>query len=268
MNKLKLLTYNILFDEKDILHRTRAIIDIILNEEPDIIALQEVTPVSYTIIKTNTQLNKIYKINKVHFGEIYGTLILSKIPFDEADCIEMTHTEMGRKLEYIILNINGEKFIIATIHWESQFPTYKDKTEHAIKKKITTKISQYIESFVHLNKMKDYHIILMGDTNITNKEEHILTTPENYIDIYQYLNTDQVLDICNMQHTYDYKRNKLVKGKYQSRLDRIYYRNNTTNKDWLPVSYSFVGQNILDITEKHPSDHFGVVVEIRQSDEI
>lgn len=259
MKVIKLMTYNILFDSKYLEKRTNTIINIILSESPDIVALQEVTPSSYNIIVTNPDITKIYHINKIRFREPYGTLLLSKYPIEHASYIQMSITQMGRRLEYITVNIDDTKATIATVHWESQFPTYRDKTEKTIKKKMAIKISQYIESFAFLNKIKNNHIILMGDTNITEKETFIFETPDNYIDIYNEMELDSV---SGAKYTYDYKSNKMVKGKYQSRMDRIYYRNSTKNNKWETISYSLVGRDNIESINKPPSDHFGVVIEM------
>jgi exonuclease III len=256
MISLKLLTYNILFDMLNIHKRTNGIINIILNELPDIVALQEVNSISYDILKTNKNINKKYNFNKSQFNEMYGTLILSRFLIEEAITIPYNHTLMGRQLEYIKINVDGAKVIIATVHLESQFPSYKDKTEDSINSKVRTKISQYIETFYTLNQIKDHHIFMMGDTNISDKEEHIFETPYNYIDIYHHMGLGNLF-----AYTYDYKRNKMVKGRYQSRLDRIYYCNNTTNKAFEPLTYTLTGCTPLTSTGNCPSDHFGVIVE-------
>ena len=61
-----------------------------------------------------------------------------------------------------------------------------------------------------------------------------------------------------IQYTYDYTKNNRIKGKFRSRLDRVY--TNIENHEHLIDTYELVGCEY--VYGKCPSDHFGVMVKI------
>lgn len=231
---MKLLTYNIYFDPKEIEHRTKYIIKLINNNDYDIVTLQEVTPFTFHLIQTSN-LKEKYILNKSVFNEQYGCLILVKrgIKILEFNIFPYQNSLMGRCLEFVRLS----NIIIATTHLESEF------------RDISRKKEQFKNMFNYFKN--EYQIIITGDMNIKEAETEF-PVPDQYVDVFNRFTIP-----IELSYTYDYKRNKMIKGKFRSRLDRIY-----TSKNIAAISYEQVGIHpINDATQIYPSDHFGIAVE-------
>ena len=59
-----------------------------------------------------------------------------------------------------------------------------------------------------------------------------------------------------IKYTYDYTKNNRIKGRFKSRLDRIYI--NAKNNKYNIASYELIGSEY--IKGKCPSDHFGIMI--------
>lgn len=262
---MKLLTYNISFDYVDFELRMKAIIDIILNTKPDVVALQEVTPHSFNILKESS-LSSTYNFSKEMFIVTYGCLILSKHPIIENKDIKFPNTLMGRSLSYITVKHNEQNYLFADIHLESEFARLakkhnnksdKEKVMHIISQ-IPHKIDQFKFMFEHLKQYNDHNIFIMGDTNITELENPLFKLPKDYTDIFTSLNFPSIIS-NNLYYTYDYVKNNRILGKFRSRLDRIY--TNAKDIDKSVESFELVGCE-FNVNQKCPSDHFGIMVTI------
>ena len=191
---LSLLTWNIWFDDKDIIQRTLQLITQIKSLSPDIVALQEVTVPVLLILKKKLP----YNFAGFPLNQAYDTLILSKHPITNWERYELPQTHMGRNL--LLVTIKKEKTVqIGTFHLESVF----DKTAPIKEQQL-----KYIEEITSPNT------ILMGDTNLTKQNPK--TTMK---DIFQLIDEPQAY-----KFTYDGKTNPYIKSSKQSRLDRIYVK--------------------------------------------
>jgi endonuclease/exonuclease/phosphatase family metal-dependent hydrolase len=251
---MKLLTYNICFDNINFDIRIKNIIQILLDEFPDVICLQEVTQKSLDLI-LNSKLNKLYNINKTTMDNSYQNIILCKHKILEKYEIPFADTYMKRTLQYIIFQFNKQSYLVANIHLESEFINQFTKSTNIINT-IQRKISQFNQMFSLLKQYNTHHVFIMGDTNITQKDESYMKIPKNFIDIYEYYQIPKF-----MEYTYDYKKNDMIKGKFQSRLDRIYYKPITPYIKY-DITYSLIGTETNLITNMCPSDHFAILLEI------
>lgn len=237
---MKLLTYNIYFDPKEIENRTKYIINHIYQNDYDVVTLQEVTQYTFHLIQTSSLKDK-YILNKSAFNDQYGCLILVKrgVKINEFNIIPYQNSLMGRCLEIVKLEPN---IIIGTTHLESEFRDISKKKE------------QYEGMFQFMNNYLEagYRVIITGDMNI-KEADTIFPVPNNYVDVF----TGFTIPV-ELSYTYDYKRNKMIKGKFRSRLDRIY-----TSKNVETITYEQIGtQPINEIGTVYPSDHFGIAVEM------
>jgi endonuclease/exonuclease/phosphatase family metal-dependent hydrolase len=251
---MKLLTYNICFEDIHFEIRINNIIQILLNELPDVICLQEVTHQSLNLI-LKSKLNKLYNINKTIMDTSYQNIILCKHRIQENKEIPFTNTYMRRTLQYITFEFNNQHYLIANIHLESEFINRYTKSNEVINT-IQRKISQFNQMFSLLKQYNTYHVFIMGDTNITQRDEPYMIIPMDFIDIYLYYQIPKF-----MEYTYDYKKNDMVKGKFQSRLDRIYYKPVQSDFKY-EITYSLIGTETNMITNTCPSDHFAILLEI------
>jgi hypothetical protein len=254
-NLISFATYNIWFDNYEKLPRINQIVNEIILNHPKIsvIALQEVTPITYNFI-IQSNLKKIYHIPDIHFNNLgYDTIILVHKDYIIEKMIKhkFTHTNMERNLTCVsIRNKNNEYFLIGTSHLESEF---KIKTPNKYK------IDQFIESFNILdtismeNKNKYHLVIFMADTNIVSRENNLFKeiTPNDWIDYFIDFGSPKFLEF-----TYDHTKNNNVNIPVKSRLDRIYFKQ--ISNEYYPNSLSFLGKEPGE-NNLYSSDHFGII---------
>jgi tyrosyl-DNA phosphodiesterase 2 len=243
---IKILTYNIWFDDTYIFERLDSLIKVIKRNDPDIICCQEVVPEIYKRLKNN--LGDEYKYNfPDRIKSNYGCVIFSKHKMTQYFDQYYPETDMKRGLIAINIEINNKfNLTIATSHFESIFC-----------KKNTVKINQYIHAQNVLDKLYDNNnhnpIIFCSDTNLLDGEEKYFFKNKDWKDSYSDSDFENT-------YTYDTKRNThLIKKnmkEIRGRIDRILYKDNNILK--LNDYKLIIGQSDdIDIIE--PSDHFGVM---------
>lgn len=246
---LTALTWNIWFEQRNQKERTLRIIQIIKQLSPDFICLQEVTPLSYNIIKSRLLDYQIFEIF-IEEGYSYGTCILCKketVEVVDPYYYDYTDTQMGRRLvgcEVRLSKHGGKKIHILTTHLESMWENKEVR-------------NLQFDTIKEVIKDINEDIILAGDFNICSVREPIEWN----------LATTKLVDVwvecgcpSSIKYTYDSKINKnLSGGNMRSRLDRIYYMSNSGMKS---QSLKLVGLNSTspNILEQ-PSDHFGLMTE-------
>lgn len=237
-------TYNIWFDPKYILERSRLIIKEILGQSNliDIISFQEVTEITLEYF-LKSPLNKIYNFSKTKLKQSYDTLIIWRktLKLNNYYNFAFSNSKMGRGLEIVSLqNIYGKTYLIGTSHLESEFKTY------------SVKLEQFNTIFQTLQKYSKNHdlTIFCGDTNIIEDHNTTFNIPDGWNDVFLTIKPPK-----NLKWTYDHQMNDNVSFKKKARLDRIYYLNNTSVT---PNSFSFLGQEPSS-EGIYQSDHFGVV---------
>lgn len=238
MNELKILSYNIWFDEYQRTERLFSLFDNIKYYDPDVVCLQEVLNFQYDTIKNRTGYDYCFPES---LDEGYGCVILSKYPIIKSKNIKMPG-KMGRYLVISLIEYKNKKIIIGNTHFESEFSHLN-----------STKLLQYKYVSTIINKISLQYddIIFCSDTNVLHNEEQIFNEKFKHMDdSWVESGKDK-----NNQYTYDYFTNVNLQTrniKLQCRIDRILYRtNNIVLKNFKLI------RGIFGIIQ--PSDHHGIL---------
>lgn len=227
---IKIISYNIWFDNENKQKRLSSLYNVIDDNDPDVICLQEVTEVVFKLLIS--KLNNYYYYPKI-LTSSYGCVTFSKNPIQKTKIIILP-SNMNRSL--ILTQIDN--FIIANMHFESEFES--DNINKILQ-------YQYISSL--LTKLHNNYdgIILCSDTNLTTYDE------QQYNECFDGMNDAWNMDKNeNNKYTYDFVTNKNARLKIRSRIDRILYcGNNITLKQF----------NLLkcEMYKIQPSDHHGLL---------
>lgn len=240
--RLSVLTWNIWFDNKNQKERTLRIIQIIKQLDVDIVCLQEVTVSSHALIKSRLLGYQLFQIF-IEEGYEYGTCILCKkdtVRVIDPYYYDFPETQMGRKIlgcEIELLKF-GSNMHILTTHLESMWDN-KD-----VRNQQFNVIKEVIADLDNL--------ILAGDFNICSHKETIEKNIQstNLIDSWIQIGCPE-----SIKWTYDGTKNANINGNTKSRLDRIYYRQQTRIlKELRLVGLNATGPNIPE----PPSDHYAL----------
>ena len=110
---LSVLTYNVWFGEHNFDDRVRAIIQIVLDSDADVVCLQEVTGNFLKMfLRNDTILQRYYLSGNGIRG--YGVCVLTKFPCHFAETGLESH--MGRSLLMAESRINGQAVLLCTAH--------------------------------------------------------------------------------------------------------------------------------------------------------
>ena len=246
---LKIISYNIWFSKFIFEERLNSLIKIFNHYNPDVICLQEVTPITYNILNLN--LKEKYSFFPDELFQSYDSIILIKksdeIIIEETSYRSIVYdfTNMGRKLHFVNINYENKNFLIATSHFESVFTNPN----------LVTKYYQYRQSNNILVKLinKVDQCFFCFDSNLTiNDKEYFNDIFSKWKDCWNLINN-------NEEFTYDTKKNPYCK-KYnliQERVDRILaYNEQKINK------MIILNKNSLSEKIKEPSDHYGLYLEL------
>ena len=223
---MKLLSLNLWFSEYLRKERTFIFINYVLEHQPDIICLQEV--IAHVLSYIYNAIDDVYPhIHTSVEEQGYGLTIISKYPIEDRKNLSFKNSKMGRGVIYGKIN----NYIIATTHLESEF-----------NKENKCKIDQFNNLIELLNKFDK--VIIVGDTNLTNKDESKIKI-KDFKDVYlTYDNSKEKL------FTYDGKENPILKNKIRSRLDRMFVKGENNFN-----SFRIEKDVIM-------SDHFALISEI------
>ena len=281
---LSFLTYNVWFDEVHQRTRMTALASLITSLQPDIIALQEVTPPLLSLLQRSAALQQHW-VSPHPSNAPYFTLLLSKrqpiamyrIPFI---------SQMGRDLTALVIDVMAEnvdegqgqvrRLIVSTSHLESLWQS-KERRAQQLKQALTTLNSMAAYSHASAtasspsssasassvsSQPSSTSLFFMGDTNLRGSECAPLITSQHFTDLYPTLTASHPTNDAT-GYTYDTVANRMIaamgrKGS-RARYDRVLGR---------------VGEG-LEVTAMwragmEPiregvwiSDHFGLVTELK-----
>jgi len=233
--ELTILSYNVWFNHSEnVLNRMSAIGKIIEQENPDLIALQEMTPYLCTILFSQYWVLDYYvsdplgvELGKPNDNWKYGNIILSKVNFRDL----MLHdfpSNQSRKALCGSVYFNNVLFTLGTFHLES-YPSQSGKRR------------KQLELFQNITNVSE-HIVLVGDSNFQNDKENTVLYPkfkEAWLELYS-----------KGGETYS-------SSKLHRRYDRVFYTSKTIKIN----SVYYVGKETIP-GGTYPSDHLGVVTKI------
>lgn len=268
---LKLLTYNVYFDQLHQQQRFLEIIKIILTQKPDVVALQEITPNTFQMLLCHEPLLKEYHLSTDQFVWPYNVVTLSRHPIIDSRRFPFPKSQMGRHIEMIQIMFQEKPITIANLHLESIFLHYRDfrQSPESQQLKIQTKIDQFNYVFQKLPQITpDKPIFIMGDTNITPQDSDYFVVPKSQANQGKWVDAVTTFQLPEKYLlTYDYSKNSLIRGKFKSRSDRIYYRNpqNSGSDSFVPITFTIIGAEPIPGIKVCPSDHFGLLLEFEDA---
>jgi len=213
---MKVLSLNIWFDKEKRNERLISLIVAILDNNPDFLCLQEVTPEVYNSLKKKLPDFK-YCFPK-RLTQSYGCVIMSKYMIKWELKVPFESSRMGRHMLCTEIKdpISKKKFIIANSHLESEFTKPIEGISQNKNKINQIQICNEILNSLLINNIDG--IIFCSDSNIQSYEEQLFFKDTNWIDVFTKEKDPQ------KKYTYDYKTNEYLKKRkleYQVRVDRI-----------------------------------------------
>jgi len=216
LEKLTVLTYNVWFADLLFDIRAKTILQLILDNNPDIVCLQEVLPefVRNHLAK-DKRIRDRYKYISDTTGDSvhpYGVVLLSRYPMARLREIKL-ETGMGRVFLLGDFMINGSLVGIGTVHLESL------GTSHIRAAQLRTIADTLTKGYDHW--------IVMGDFNFDSEINFAHGLPPlendvmkeiipNAIDTWLYINKDK-----SSGKTYDSNINKVIRKWERMRYDRV-----------------------------------------------
>lgn len=247
MKDLSFITWNIDgLGEKNRKERTKAVIQTVLERNPDVVFFQEVIPETLAWLKA--ALDSKYLFGNGEEGAGYFTAVLLKrstVYRDSIQVIEFPDTVMGRDLTLVEADIADNKFLFINTHLEST----KDFA--------SVRMEQLKRAFGHMSKADARRtVILAGDLNIRDKEVASVGLPDKVQDVWVATGSRK-----EVEHTWDTLRNTNteIPGKFKPRMrfDRVYLRP-SDGDNVKPEHFGLVGIQKVVGHQVFPSDHWGI----------
>ena len=242
---LTFLTYNVWFEDVHQRTRTAALASLIAALQPDVVALQEVTPTLLSLLQRSTALDQ-YWLSPHPTTAPYFTLLLSKrqpiamyrIPFI---------SQMGRDLTAVVLDVKAEsvggreggvrRLIVSTSHLESLWQS-KERRAQQLKQALTTLNSMATHPHTASasptalsssaspasSPPSSTSLLFMGDTNLRGTDCAPLITSQHFIDLYPTLTASHPTNDA-AGYTYDTVVNRMIaamgRKNSRARYDRV-----------------------------------------------
>ena len=277
---LRFLTYNVWFDDVHQRSRMAGLASLIASLQPDVIALQEVTPSLLSLLQRSAALHH-YWLSPHPTSAPYFTLLLSKrqptamyrIPFI---------SQMGRDLTAMVIDVTAEdvrgregevrRLIVSTSHLESLWQS-KERRAQQLKQALTTltTMAAYPHTSVSSSSSSTVSslppstsLFFMGDTNLRGSECAPLVSSQHFVDLYPSLTaTHPTNDAAG--YTYDTVVNRMIAAMGRKRSRARYDRVMARVGEGLEVTGMWrAGMEPIQ-EDVWISDHFGLVTELTVS---
>lgn len=208
---LKVMSWNVYFDDYSGEDRYPEIIKTIAKQNPDVVCLQEATDkfIKSLILSQNFDAHTLINING---SGSYKNIILTKLKISSNGIIHLP-TNMNRYAPYIKTEINGKSTVVVNLHLDSMM----EDTEIRIKqlKKVVSSTSD------------DDNVILCGDLNFGDDDKENTFINKHFKDTGSN----------NKKFTYDIEKNILAKKtkftfEKSRRLDHILISDNIKSENY------------------------------------
>ncbi len=239
---LRVCTYNVWFDPFESARRCAAVLAILAEAAPDVIALQEVTPSFLSALLAEPWVRDAYAVSRSKLVDArYDVVMLSRLPVRHFICHELS-TDMGRKLHALTFATTRGSLIVAGVHMES------------MKERTPMRLKQIQECTPILSRADS--AIWLGDFNAAPRSEEDEAIRATFRDAWDELSQAP-------GYTRDTTRNAMlakVKADRHQRIDRVFLH----GEGFLPSSVRMLGTSPLPGSdgEVFPSDHFGLLAEL------
>jgi endonuclease/exonuclease/phosphatase family metal-dependent hydrolase len=248
--RLRVLTYNVLADPVEVEARIPRLLDVMREQNPDLLALQEVAPWFVELLERDGWLRD-YQAARID-GEIAlpnGQMILSRFPIVGSRARRLSGRQGRTVLVSEVELADGDAIVLATTHMESLLEDGP------------TRAKQLDEIFADVAK-ETAPTLVLGDLNFGDGEQpDTAHLDPAFVDVWTRLHPGVPGFTWNIERSPMAKAGSFV-GEPSRRLDRILLRGDT----WVPSTISIIGdRSVRDHPWLFPSDHFGLVAQLSRS---
>lgn len=240
---LRVATFNVWFDAFERELRHGAVLTILEQEDPDVIALEEVTQPFLDSLLASAWVRANYALSRVALDAThrYDVVMLSRLKGGRFTAHALT-SAMGRKLHTVYLETTSGLVAIGGVHLES------------MKQMTPTRLTQIDECVPLLCAAPT--AIWLGDFNAGPASEEDQRIRTAFRDAWDEL-------VSEPGYTRDTTQNAMLarlKDDRHQRIDRVFIRSNA----FTPTSIRMLGTQPIEGTSGlvFPSDHFGLVAEL------
>lgn len=237
--ELRLVTWNTWFGGHMFEDRTLALLAELERRRPDVIALQEVTPILLEALRDMPWVQRDYQLSEPDVYA-YDVMLLSRHPLRGLTSLELP-SAMGRRLLVAELACGLR---VATVHLES---TAGCAAERAAQLRI-------VQPFLAGHR----DVALVGDMNFAPGAalEEAALDP-SFVDVWAQLRA------AEPGYTVDTDVNTMRRATHgapaRKRIDRVFLRGPT----WRAASIELIGTAPVDLDGTFISDHFGLAVTLQ-----
>ena len=278
LKEIRLLTYNVWFAEHvALVDRMQGLSDVVSALDPHVLCLQEVTPNILMLLHAQPWFEE-YKGTPPP-PQQYFTLVLFKRSLDNVDKStkivrrEFITSKMGRYADGVAgMYVGGDKEItVFSSHLESFISKQQTSSDERVRQMkdalraldgLTTRRGEERRNRACANA------VFMGDTNWDEATDGPVPLPEGWADAWETHGDG------GPGFTYDLKKNAMMSGYLQKRLDRVLYKladfrvakiemvgtTPVTRKDGSVVTHVNEFRGRRETKPVLPSDHFGLFV--------
>lgn len=251
-SSLRVLTWNICFQDLEVEARMAAIARVILDEKPDIIAFQEVTPQLERLLRDRRAFDNYTSVPAPYPSGNYYTLLFackSNAKWLSGQREQFPHTRHARDHLKGLLEWNGIPVQVTNVHLESARLWNPDDLGSTERRR---QVTQVIDDLLH-----DDDSLVMGDFNWIPSDGPFPELPPGAVDVWERQRPD------DEGFTFDHICNGCVRSHYRGRPDKMLVRMGVlcpaharlVGTDTIPNAQQSSGRPVL------PSDHFGLLVD-------
>jgi poly(A) polymerase len=240
---LRVATFNVWFDAFESELRQRALLSILEQEDPDVIALEEVTQPFLDALLATAWIRSHYNVSRTALDPTlrYDVVMLSRPKGARFTAHSLT-SGMGRKLHALELDTTAGLVRVAGIHLES------------MQQMTPTRLTQIDECLPLLCTAPT--AIWVGDFNAGPASEEDLRIRAAFRDAWDEL-------LSEPGYTRDTTQNAMlarIKDDRHQRIDRIFVKSDAFE----PKAIRMLGTEPIEGTsgQVFPSDHFGLIAEL------